>query len=178
MAGQVCRASDRGPARRAAHPEMVERRRAGGWETLAGGGGNAAGWQCLAAPGEYLSPLCLRPVGPSLASEASPWRRDRGEVRRRHRAGIPGEVGCRTVLGGTDRAISEVRARTASREDAPAGIRTVRGREPEAARRREAGDVQLPRLHAHLREEEEQRMFTVVRQTIRKRLQAKLSAVK
>ena len=29
--------------------------------------------------------------------------------------------------------------------------------QPAAARRREAGDVQLPRLHAYLREEEEQR---------------------
>ena len=32
MAGEVRRAPDRGPARRAAHPEMAERRRAGGWE--------------------------------------------------------------------------------------------------------------------------------------------------
>src|SRR5439155_919331 len=31
----------------------------------------------------------------------------------------------------------------------------LRAGEPEAARRRETGDVQLPRLHAHLREEEE-----------------------
>src|SRR3974377_2442709 len=43
MAGQVRRAPDCGPACRAPHPEMVEGRRAGGWETLAGGGGNAAG---------------------------------------------------------------------------------------------------------------------------------------
>ena len=34
----------------------------------------------FAAAGEHLPPLCLRPVGPSLASEASPWRRDRREV--------------------------------------------------------------------------------------------------
>ncbi len=91
------------------------------------------------------------------------WRRKRAHgdvivVRfAEHRAGIPGEVGCRAVLGGTDGAVSEVRARAASREDAPSGIRTVRGGEPEAAWRREAGDVQLPRLHAHLWEEEEQR---------------------
>ena len=49
--------------------------------------------------------------------------------------------------------------RTASRQDAPSGVRTVRGRKPEAARRRKAGDVRLPRLHAYLREDEEQRLF-------------------
>ena len=32
MAGQVRRAPDRGPARRAAHPEVAERRRAGRWD--------------------------------------------------------------------------------------------------------------------------------------------------
>src|SRR2546427_5479529 len=47
-------------------------------------------------------------------------------------------------------------AEGASRENAAAGVRTVRGRKPEEARRRETGDVQLPRLYAHLREEEEQ----------------------
>src|SRR6516225_9801813 len=136
MAGQVRRAPDCGPARRATHPEMAERRRAGGWEALAGGGRNAAGWQRFAALGEYLSPLGLRSVGPRLASEASPWRHDRRAVCGRYRAGIPGEVGRRTVLGGTDGAISEVRARTASREDAPSGVWAVRGHQPEAARRR------------------------------------------
>jgi len=44
--------------------------------------------------------------------------------------------------------------------------------------RRETGDVQLSWLHTHLCEEEEQRTFTVLRQTIRKRLQTKLNEVK
>ena len=52
---------------------------------------------------------------------------------------------------------AEVQLGTASRENALAGVRTVRGRKPEEARRRETGDVQLPRLHPHLWEEEEQR---------------------
>ena len=77
LAGEVRRASNRGPARRAAHPEMAERRRAGGRETLASGGRDAPGRQCLAAAGEHLSPLCLRPVGPNVASEAGARRRDR-----------------------------------------------------------------------------------------------------
>ena len=49
MAGEVRRAPDCGPARRAAHPEMAERRRAGGWETDTGGRRDAPGRQCLAA---------------------------------------------------------------------------------------------------------------------------------
>ena len=46
---------------------------------------------------------------------------------------------------------------TASRENAPAGVRSVCDQQPATAWRRETGDVQLPRLHAYLREEEEQR---------------------
>ena len=52
---------------------------------------------------------------------------------------------------------AEVQLGTASRENAAAGVRTVRGRKPEEARRRETGDVQLSRLHPHLWEEEGQR---------------------
>jgi retron-type reverse transcriptase len=43
VAGEVPRAPDCGPARGAAHPEMVERRRAGGWEANASGRGDSAG---------------------------------------------------------------------------------------------------------------------------------------
>src|SRR5260370_12066049 len=50
---------------------------------------------------------------------------------------------------------AKLQPRTASRENAT-GIRTVRGWKLEEARRRETGDVQLPRLYPHLREEEEQ----------------------
>ena len=82
---QVRRASDRGPARRAAHPEMAERRRAGGWEADTGGRRDAPGRQCFAAVGERLSSLRVRPVGPSMASEASARRRDRRAIRGRHR---------------------------------------------------------------------------------------------
>ena len=71
--------------------------------------------------------------------------------------GFQSEADAKQFLGGTCRAVSEVQPGTASRQDAASGVRTVRGRKPEAARRREAGDVRLPRLHAYLREEEEQR---------------------
>ena len=43
MAAEVCAASDRGPARAAAHPEMAERRRAGGWEATHTGGRHPQG---------------------------------------------------------------------------------------------------------------------------------------
>ncbi len=88
MAGEVRRAPDRGPARRAAHPEMVERRRAGGWEANARGRRDAAGRKCFAAFGERLSSLRLRPVGPSMASKAGARRRHRGAIRGRHRGWI------------------------------------------------------------------------------------------
>src|ERR1700751_1995635 len=61
MAGQVCRPSGGRPARRAADPEMVERRRAGGWETDTGGRRDAPGRKCFAAFGKRLSSLrCAR----------------------------------------------------------------------------------------------------------------------
>src|SRR6266571_3350517 len=91
-----------------------------------------------------------------MATEAGQRRRDRRAVCRRHRDWIPEQIGRRAVLDGAYRTISEVRTGTASREDASFGIRAIRCRKPKEARTREAGDVQLPRLHAHLREEEEQ----------------------
>src|SRR5207302_5080878 len=51
------------------------------------------------------------------------------------------------------RAVREVRAGAASRQDAADRVRAVRRREPAEAGRRETGDVRLPRLHAHLRED-------------------------
>ena len=88
--------------------------RAGGRETDTSGRGDAAGWKCLAAAGQHLLALRVRPLGPVLASEASAGRHDRCAIRRRRRGGISGEVGCRTVLGRADGAIPEVFAGTAS----------------------------------------------------------------
>src|SRR6516165_856285 len=76
--------------------------RAGGRETDTSGRGDAAGWKCLAAAGQHLLALRVRPLGPVLASEASAGRHDRCAIRRRRRGGISGEVGCRTVLGRAD----------------------------------------------------------------------------
>ena len=82
MAGEVRRAPGCRSARRAAHPEMAQGRRAGGWEASTDGGRDAARRKCFAAFGERLSSLRIRPVGPSVASEACTWRRNRRALRR------------------------------------------------------------------------------------------------
>src|SRR5439155_26982470 len=82
MAGEVRGAPDRRSARCAAHSEMAERRRAGGWETNTDGGRDAPGRKCLAAFGERLSSLRIRSVGPSMASEARTRRAHRCAFRR------------------------------------------------------------------------------------------------
>ena len=53
------------------------------------------------------------------------------------------------------RAVGEVRAGAAPGEDPPDRVRPLCGARPAQAERRKAGDVQLPRLHAHLREDAE-----------------------
>ncbi len=70
---------------------------------------------------------------------------------------IPEQSGCRTVPGGTHGKNEEVPPGIASRENAAAGIWSVCDQQPATAWRREARDIQLSRLHAYLREEEEQR---------------------
>src|SRR6201981_2475443 len=157
MAGQVCRASGGRSARRAADPEMVERRRAGGWETNTSGRRDAPGREGFAAFGKRLSSLRVRPVGSSVASKACSRRCHRGALCGRYRAWLSGEIGCRSVPGGTHRKKEEVQPGTASRENAAAGIWSVCDQQSAKAWRREARDIQLSRLYAYLREEEEQR---------------------
>src|SRR5260370_5226163 len=91
-----------------------------------------------------------------MASEARARRGHRGAIRGRHRGGLSQQSGCRTVPGGTYGTNEEVQPGTASREDAPAGIWSVCDRPTAVAWRRKTGDVQLPRLHAYLREKAEQ----------------------
>src|SRR5216683_45834 len=66
MAGEVRRASGGGPARRAAHPEMVESRRAGGWETnTCGGRGAPERWMAVANALGQRGSKCVT---------AAPWK--------------------------------------------------------------------------------------------------------
>src|SRR5882762_6615433 len=64
--------------------------------------------------------------------------------------------GCRPVSGGTYGTHEEVPPGAASRENAAAGVRSACDRPTAGAWRRETGDVQLSRLYAYLRKEEEQ----------------------
>src|SRR5262249_12010985 len=155
MAGEIPRAPDRRPARRAADPEMAQRGCAGGWEANTSGGRDAARRECIAAVGQRVPPLRVRPLGPSLATEASARRHDRGAFCGRYRAWVSGENGCRTVSGRADREDAEVQPGTASRENAASGVRSVCDRPTAVAWRRETGDVQLPGLYAYLHKEEE-----------------------
>ena len=109
----------------------------------------------FAAPGQRVPALRLRSLGPAVAEDAGAGRRDRRALRRRHHRGVSAPGGGRAVPGRTARAVREVRPGAAPREDAVAGVRAVCRRAPTPRRQGEAGDVQLPRLHAHLREEAE-----------------------
>src|SRR5207244_11205613 len=65
--------------------------------------------------------------------------------------------GSRTLPVGTNANNEEAPPGIASREHAAAGIWSVCDQQPATAWRKEARDIQLSRLHAYLREEEEQR---------------------
>src|SRR5207245_10749543 len=118
--------------------------------------GHAPGGQRIAAPGQRVPALRVRPLGPAVATDAGPRRRHCRAVCGRHYRGIPAPGGGRAVPGGTARAVRAVQAGAAPGADAAAGVRPVCGREPAARRPGEARDVRLSRLHAYLREEEEQ----------------------
>src|SRR4029077_2389749 len=82
------------------------------------------------------------------------------------------------VLGRTDRENAEVQLGTASRENAVAGVRTVRGRKPEEAREGKPETFNFLGFTHICGQKRGNGRFTVLRQTIRKRLQAKFSEVK
>ena len=69
--------------------------------------------------------------------------------------GFEHRVGGRAVPGRAARAIREVRLGTAPRQDAADRVRPVCRRDRRNAWRRQAGDLQLPGLHAQLREDPE-----------------------
>ena len=66
---------------------------------------------------------------------------------------------------------------TAPRQDAPHRVRALRGQRRAKRGRRQARDVRLPRLHAHVRKTRDGR-FWLKRKTISKRMRAKLAEVK
>ena len=70
VAPQVRRASDRGQAGPAAHPEMAERGSDRGRVMVGKRGGSPARGQCIALARERLPALRLRSVGPAMAEAA------------------------------------------------------------------------------------------------------------
>ena len=108
----------------------------------------------IAAAGQHLSALRVRPVGPTMASNAGARRCDRRAVRGRHRGGIPARADAERFLAELRERFAQVRPGTASREDAAASSSAAVRPKPARAWRRETGDLQLSGLHAQLREDE------------------------
>src|SRR5580700_10473172 len=150
MAHKIHPASDCGSTRRAAHTEMVERRRARGWGMETDARGNTPRRQCITTAGQHLSPLHAGSVDPIMATETNRRGCHLRTVRGRWCGWLSEEINCQTVLGGIEATYAEVRPGTASRENASAGIRTICGRATAGARTRETGDVQLSRFYPHL----------------------------
>ncbi len=131
-------------------------RRAGGWETNTSGGRDAAGGS--ASP--LLANVYLHYVF-DLWVQAWRQKRAHGDV-------IVVRFADDIVVGFHSKADAdqfrveltetneEVQPGTASRENATAGIWSICDQQPAKAWRREARDIQLSRLYAHLRKEEEQ----------------------
>ncbi len=109
----------------------------------------------LAAPGQCLSPLRLRPLGPGVAGAARHRRHDRRSLCGRHHRRFPAQGRCRAVPCRPEGSVREVRARASPGQDAADRLWAVRRRAAPGTWRREAGDVRLSRVHAPLRDEEE-----------------------
>src|SRR5438093_3203938 len=90
-----------------------------------------------------------------MAPDAGARRHDRRAVRGRHHLGLSAPSGCRAVPERTGRAVSAIRTGAAPRQDPPAGVRSLCGRESAEEWRGQTRDLRLPRLHAHLWEEAE-----------------------
>src|SRR5215469_210893 len=112
-------------------------------------------------------------MGRSMASEDRSRGHPGGAIRRRRCTGFPGQDGSRTVLERAERAHEEVRPGTAPGENTAAGVWTLCGGTTTEAWRREAGNLQLPGTHTYICGKTRNGRFTVIRQTIRKRMLAK-----
>src|SRR6266704_3432532 len=89
-------------------------------------------------------------MGSALAATAGDRRDDRRPIRRRCCVGISAPRRRRAVPPRLEGTARPVRSRAAPGQDATDRVRALRSRKPNRAWRREAGDVQLPRIHPHL----------------------------
>ena len=177
MVGAFSRAPCSGPARRAADPESGSAPAC--WRTGSGRkeGGDGAGRQYQSAPGERLSSLRVRPLGPAMEEKQA-----RGDVVVVRFAddfvvGFEHRVRSRALPGRAARAVREVRSGAAPRQDAPDRVRPVRrpNRRGRGGGKPETFDF-LGFTHSCAKTRAGK--FTVLRQTMRKRWQAKLKEVK
>jgi len=159
MDNQVRRASSRGTEGAAADKEMVEGRSIRGWEMAGKQDRNAAGGGSMAAAGKYLSALCFRSLGGSMATESSARRHDRSAVCGRCCAGIRAERGSGAVSERTAGTAGSIWLGTAPGEDAADRVWAERSTESRRSRRRKTGDVRLSGIYAHVREEQEDGLF-------------------
>ena len=102
---------------------------------------------------EHLPALRARSVGRALATARGHGRHDHRALRRRLHHRVPARERRPPLPRRDVRSAREVRADTASREDPAHRVRTLCGGTPPAARARQAGDLQLPGLHLHLRQD-------------------------
>src|SRR5207248_10978165 len=88
MAGEVCRASNCGPAPHSPDPEMAEGGGVGRRGVEGDEGRDATRGSSIAFAGKHLSALCLRSLGEPVAAEVGARGHDRGPLRRRCRVGF------------------------------------------------------------------------------------------
>src|SRR5580698_5308200 len=155
MAGEVCRASSRGPSHHPSDPEMAEGGGDGRRRVEGDRGRDAAGGSGIAFAGEHLSALCLRSLGEPVAAEVGARGHDCGPLRRRCRAGVSASEGRGSIPGATAGADAEVRAGTAPGENADDRVWAIRGGQPEAEKGRETRDLRFSGLHTYLWENPE-----------------------
>src|SRR5882757_4468995 len=106
--------------------------------------------------GSVISPLLaniyLRSLGRTLATARSHGRHDHRALCRRPRCRLRARGGRPALPGRDARAVREVLAVAPPGEDPVDRVRTPCGGKPQAARARQAGDLQLPGLHLHQRQ--------------------------
>src|SRR5579885_886038 len=157
MVTDVCPASDRRSKDTASDSKVVEGGSVRRWRMVGDEDRNAAGCRDFPVAGEYLSALCLRSVGECVAGEDRNRRSDRHPLRGRSRRGVPIQSRCRTIPEGIQGTAGEIWLGTAWRENTAHRIWSVCRGQPEQPWRRKAGVVYVSRLHARLREAEEDR---------------------
>src|SRR5262249_35169139 len=151
--GRVRTAADWRRADRPPDPEMVKGGGDGRREVVRDQGRDSARGGGFARAGKSLPALCARSMGAGMAAEGSARGGHYRALRGRRGAGvsIPGRG--YEVPGGIAGASAEVRAGTASGEDASDRIRALCRGTAVQARGREAGNLQFSGFHSYVWEE-------------------------